>query len=66
MFYKQYYTHSVEMDLQVSMGGSVYSMSPIVTLMNPAGENPFVFGSGTGEFEKFISSPMNTEIHNPY
>lgn len=54
------------MDLQVSMGGAVYSMSPIVTLMNPAGENPFVFGSGTGEFEKFISSPMNTEIHNPY
>lgn len=50
MFYKQYYTHSVEMDLQVSSGGSVFSLSPIVTLMNPAGETPFVFGTGPGAF----------------
>lgn len=50
MFYKQYYTHSVEMDLQVSQGGNVYSMSPLVTLINPAGQVPFVFGAGTGAF----------------
>jgi hypothetical protein len=34
--------------------------------MNPAGENPFIFGTGAGAFQEFISSPQNTEIHNPY
>jgi hypothetical protein len=66
MFYQQYYTHSVEMDLQLTSGGSVYALSPIVTLRNPAGLEPFVFGTSPGAFEEFISSPMNTQIHNPY
>jgi len=50
MFYTQYYTHKVELDLTITSGGGIYSISPIVSLMNPAGTPPFVFGTGAGAF----------------
>jgi len=50
MFYSQYYTKSVELDLTITSGGGIYSISPIVSLVNPAGTDPFVFGAGTGAF----------------
>lgn len=37
MFYSQYYTKSVNLDLTITSGGGVYSVSPIVTIMNPNG-----------------------------
>lgn len=37
LFYSQYYTKSVNLDLTVTSGGGVYSVSPIVTIMNPNG-----------------------------
>jgi hypothetical protein len=50
MFFKQYYTHEVEVDLQLTSGGAVYALSPIVSLINPAGEVPFVFTTGPNAF----------------
>jgi hypothetical protein len=35
--FTKYYTKSVELDLTLSQGGSVFSLSPIVTLINPSG-----------------------------
>lgn len=52
------------MELTLSQGGSVYSMSPLVTLVNPSGTTPFTFT--TGDFLSTISSPQSTHIHQPY
>jgi hypothetical protein len=66
MFYSQYYTKKVELDLTITSGGGIYSISPIVSLLNPAGSPPFVFGVGPGVFQSLLSSPLKTDIHNPY
>lgn len=63
MFYSQYYTKDVHLDLTLTSGGGIYSISPIVSLINPAGEPPFVFGAGSGAFAELISSPLRTDIH---
>jgi hypothetical protein len=52
------------MELTLSSGGSTYSMSPIVSLVNPNGGVAFTFG--TGDFLATLSSPQNTQIHQPY
>jgi hypothetical protein len=54
------------MDLTLTSGGGVYSISPIVSLVNPVGSPPFVFGSGPGAFTSLLSSPQNVDIHQPY
>jgi len=66
MFYSQYYTKDVHLDLTLTSGGGIYSISPIVSLINPAGEPPFVFGTGAGAFASLLSSPLKTDIHQPY
>jgi hypothetical protein len=66
MFYSQYYTKCVHMDLTLTSGGGVYSVSPIVSLVNPVGSSPFVFGTGPGAFTSLLSSPQNVGIHQPY
>lgn len=50
MFYSQYYTKHVELDLTITSGGGIYSISPIVSLFNPDGSSPFIFGAGAGQF----------------
>jgi cellobiose-specific phosphotransferase system component IIC len=54
------------MDLTLTSGGGLYSISPIATIVNPQGFDPFVFGGGSGAFLNLLSSPQNTEIHQPY
>lgn len=56
--------HSVDFDLTLSQGGSTYSMSPLVHLVNPNGASPFILG--TGGFNDLLSSPNNTNVLQPY
>jgi hypothetical protein len=63
MFYTQYYTKNVHLDLTLTSGGGVYSISPIISLVNPSGTSPFVpFAS----FLNQLSSAQNVDIHQPY
>jgi hypothetical protein len=55
MFFTQYYTKGIQMELTLSSGGAVYSISPIVSLINPNGGPAFTFG--TGDFLSTLSSP---------
>jgi len=57
LMYTKYYTKAVELDLTLSQGGNVFSLSPIVHLLNPNGADPFVFGTGPGAFQSAISAP---------
>jgi hypothetical protein len=52
----------VNLDLTITSGGGVYSVSPIVTIMNPQGR----FNGLSQGFIAEISSPQNVEIHQPY
>lgn len=54
MMYTQYYMKHLDVHLDLTQGGGVYSVSPMVELHNPNGENPFLVGQN---FLSLISSP---------
>jgi hypothetical protein len=39
-------------------------MTPLVQFQNPNGAQPFVLGAGG--FAALLSSPLNTQVHQPY
>ncbi len=54
MMYTQYYMKHLEVHLDLTQGGGVYSVSPMVELHNPNGANPFTTGQN---FLSLVSSP---------
>jgi hypothetical protein len=62
--YTQYYMDNVKMELSLSQGGNVYSMTPIIQFVNPNGVIPFNL-LGT-DIRSLLSSPQVTDIVQPY
>jgi hypothetical protein len=62
--YTQYYMENVKMELSLSQGGNVYSMTPIIQFVNPNGVIPFDL-LGTN-IRSLLSSPQVTNIVQPY